>query len=71
MAVQMDFDNVVGYWSGMLNEAWRAVDEGVATPEDVDKAMKLGLGHPVGPFQMQDLVGLDNALSVSGIRNEA
>jgi 3-hydroxybutyryl-CoA dehydrogenase len=48
-----------------FNEAWRAVDEGVATPEDVDKAVKLGLGHPVGIFQMQDLVGLDNALSVS------
>lgn len=47
-----------------FNEAWRAVDEGVATPEDVDKAVKLGLGHPVGIFQMQDLVGLDNALSV-------
>lgn len=54
-----------------FNEAWRAVDEGVATPEDVDKAVKLGLGHPVGIFQMQDLVGLDNALSVSGTLYEA
>ena len=47
-----------------FNEAWRAVDEGVASVEDVDKAVKLGLGHPVGIFQMQDLVGLDNAVEV-------
>ena len=50
----------------LFNEAWRAVDEGVASPEDVDKALRLGLGYPIGIFQMQDLVGLDNALSVSG-----
>lgn len=48
-----------------FNEAWRMVDEGAACPEDIDKAIKLGLGHPVGIFQMQDLVGLDNALSVT------
>ena len=50
-----------------FNEAWRAVNEGAATPEDIDKAVKLGLGHPVGIFQMQDLVGLDNALAVSNV----
>jgi 3-hydroxybutyryl-CoA dehydrogenase len=50
-----------------FNEAWRMVNEGSAKPEDIDKAVKLGLGHPVGIFQMQDLVGLDNALSVTGI----
>ena len=49
-----------------FNEAWRMVNEGSATPEDIDKAVKLGLGHPVGIFQMQDLVGLDNAVAVSG-----
>jgi 3-hydroxybutyryl-CoA dehydrogenase len=54
-----------------FNEAWRIVNEGVATPEDVDKAVKLGLGHPVGIFQMQDLVGLDNALAVSNILYKA
>ncbi|OGP54487.1 MAG: hypothetical protein A2Y65_09365 [Deltaproteobacteria bacterium RBG_13_52_11] len=53
-----------------FNEAWRIVNEGVATPEDIDKAVKLGLGHPVGIFQMQDLVGLDNALAVSNILYE-
>ena len=50
-----------------FNEAWRMVNEGSTTPEDIDKAVKLGLGHPVGIFQMQDLVGLDNALAVSTI----
>ncbi len=53
-----------------FNEAWRMVDEGAATPEDIDKAVKLGLGHPVGPFQMQDLVGLDNALYVTGVLSD-
>ena len=53
-----------------FNEAWRMVNEGSATPEDIDKAVKLGLGHPMGIFQMQDLVGLDNALDVSNILYE-
>jgi 3-hydroxybutyryl-CoA dehydrogenase len=53
-----------------FNEAWRMVDEGAATPEDIDRAVKLGLGHPLGPFQMQDLVGLDNALYVTRILSE-
>lgn len=53
-----------------FNEAWRMVNEGSATPEDIDKAVKLGLGHPVGIFQMQDLVGLDNAVAVSGVLYE-
>lgn len=54
----------------LFNEAWRVVNEGSATPEDIDKAVKLGLGHPVGIFQLQDLVGLDNALAVSNILYE-
>lgn len=51
-------------------EAWRIVSEGIATPEDIDKAVKLGLGHPAGIFQMQDLVGLDLGLAVSKILYE-
>lgn len=54
----------------LFNEAWRVVNEGAATPEDIDKAVRLGLGHPVGVFQLQDLVGLDNALAVSQILYE-
>ena len=41
------------------NEAFRMWEEGVAQPEDIDKALKLGLNHPMGPFELVDLVGLD------------
>ena len=40
-------------------EALRLVERGVASPEDVDTAMKLGAGYPMGPFELADLVGLD------------
>jgi len=39
--------------------AMRMVERGIATPEDIDTAAKLGLGHPMGPLELQDLVGLD------------
>lgn len=41
------------------NEAFLMLQEGVGTPEDIDKALKLGLNHPMGPFELVDLVGLD------------
>ena len=44
------------------NEAFNMLMEGVGTAEDIDKAMKLGLNHPMGPFEMIDLVGLDTRL---------
>ena len=47
-----------------LIEAISLVERGVATIEEVDKAMKLGLGHRKGPFETCDLVGLDIVLSV-------
>ncbi|MFA7468465.1 MAG: 3-hydroxyacyl-CoA dehydrogenase NAD-binding domain-containing protein [Desulfotomaculaceae bacterium] len=40
-------------------EAYKCLEEGVASIEDIDKAMKLGLGHPMGPFELADFVGLD------------
>ena len=46
------------------NEAFRMLNEGVASAEDIDKALKLGLNHPMGPFEMVDLVGLDVRLSI-------
>ena len=46
------------------NEAFYMLQEGVATAEDIDKALKLGLNHPMGPFEMADLVGLDTRLHV-------
>ncbi len=46
------------------NEAFRMLEHGVATAADIDKALKLGLNHPMGPFEMVDLVGLDVRLGV-------
>ncbi|MBI3273228.1 MAG: 3-hydroxyacyl-CoA dehydrogenase [Planctomycetes bacterium] len=46
------------------NEAFRMLQEGVASARDIDKALKLGLNHPMGPFEMADLVGLDTRLSI-------
>ncbi len=46
------------------NEAFNMLQEGLGTPEDIDKALKLGLNHPMGPFEMVDLVGLDVRLKI-------
>jgi 3-hydroxybutyryl-CoA dehydrogenase len=46
------------------NEAFRMLEEGVASARDIDKALKLGLNHPMGPFELVDLVGLDTRLSI-------
>ena len=46
------------------NEAFYMLQEGVASAEDIDKALKLGLNHPMGPFEMIDLVGLDTRLHI-------
>jgi 3-hydroxybutyryl-CoA dehydrogenase len=46
------------------NEAFYMLMEGVASARDIDKALKLGLNHPMGPFELVDLVGLDTRLSV-------
>jgi len=46
-------------------EAMRMVEQGVATPADIDTAMKLGYGHPMGPLELTDLVGLDVRLGIA------
>ncbi len=46
-------------------EAIRMVEEGVASPADIDRAMELGYGHPMGPLKLTDLVGLDVRLSIA------
>jgi 3-hydroxybutyryl-CoA dehydrogenase len=46
------------------NEAFFMLQEGVASARDIDKALKLGLNHPMGPFELVDLVGLDTRLSI-------
>jgi len=46
------------------NEAFYMLQEGLASARDIDKALKLGLNHPMGPFELVDLVGLDTRLSI-------
>ena len=46
-------------------EAIRMVEEGIASPEDIDKAMTLGYGYPMGPLRLGDLVGLDVRLAIA------
>jgi 3-hydroxybutyryl-CoA dehydrogenase len=46
------------------NEAFAMLEAGIASAEDIDKALKLGLNHPMGPFELVDLVGLDVRLRI-------
>ena len=48
----------------MINEAVYAVYEGVASPSDIDSAMKLGTNQPMGPLELADFIGLDTCLSI-------
>jgi 3-hydroxybutyryl-CoA dehydrogenase len=52
-------------------EAVRLVEEGVASPEDIDTACRLGLGHPMGPFELMDATTLSLSLEVQEILQEA
>ena len=51
-------------------EAIRMVEQGVASPEDIDKAMELGYRHPMGPLRLTDLVGLDVRLGIAEYLHE-
>jgi len=51
----------------MLNEAVFALEDGVGSAEDIDKAMKLGTNHPLGPLALIDLIGLDVTLDVMDV----
>jgi 3-hydroxybutyryl-CoA dehydrogenase len=48
----------------MINEAVFTLYEGIATAEDIDKGMKLGTNHPMGPLALADLIGLDTVLAI-------
>jgi 3-hydroxybutyryl-CoA dehydrogenase len=48
----------------MINEAIFALQEGLATADDIDAGMKLGCNHPIGPLALADMIGLDTMLSV-------
>lgn len=52
-------------------EAIRMVEEGVAEPEDIDTAMRLGYGHPMGPLRLTDLVGLDVRMAIADYLRKA
>jgi len=54
----------------MINEAAFLVQEGAATPEAVDEAMKLGAAHPLGPLALADLIGLDVCLAIMEVLQE-
>ncbi len=51
----------------MINEAIFARYEGLATPEDIDTVMRLGMNHPMGPLALADLIGLDTCLSIMNV----
>ena len=51
----------------MLNEAIFALQEGLASPEDIDNGMKLGCSHPIGPLALTDMIGLDVLLAVMNV----
>ena len=54
-----------------MMECMRVLEEGLATPEDIDKAIRLGLNYPMGPFELADYVGLDTLLFASEGLTEA
>lgn len=58
------FVGIVISLESMLNEAIRMVDEGVASVEDIDTGMKIGCNHPMGPFELVDMAGIDVLLDV-------
>jgi len=51
--------------AALRNEVYNCLAEGVATIEDIDKALKFGLGHPMGPFELGDFVGLEIGYAVA------
>jgi len=57
----------IAFWIDVI----RMLEEGIASKEDIDTAITLGLGHPMGPFALRDLVGLDVSLQVATAMYEA
>ncbi len=54
----------------MINEAVYALYEGVAKPEDIDNAMKMGTNQPMGPLALADLIGLDTCLAIMNVLHD-
>jgi 3-hydroxybutyryl-CoA dehydrogenase len=57
--------------AALLVESVRMLEEGVASAEDIDKAVRLGLNHPMGPLELADYIGLDTVLFISEGMNSA
>lgn len=55
----------------VISEALSMVERGDATAHDIDVAMKLGLGHPMGPFELMDIVGLDTVQNIQKERRDS
>jgi len=54
----------------MINEAFSALMEGVASAEDIDKGMKLGTNQPMGPLTLADFIGLDTCLAIMNVLHQ-
>jgi len=48
----------------VVNEGFRMMMQGLSSPEDIDKGIRLGLNHPMGPLELGDLIGLDVCLAI-------
>jgi 3-hydroxybutyryl-CoA dehydrogenase len=66
MAVSQDYPGFIvnRILMPMINEAIFTLYEGIASAEDIDKGMKLGTNHPMGPLALADLIGLDTVLAI-------
>jgi 3-hydroxybutyryl-CoA dehydrogenase len=72
MAVSQDYPGFIvnRVLMPMINEAIFVLYEGIATPEDIDRGMKLGTNHPMGPLALADLIGLDTVLAIISVLYE-
>ncbi len=72
MAVSQDYPGFIvnRVLMPMINEAIFALYEGVASADDIDKGMKLGTNHPMGPLALADLIGLDTVLAIISVLYE-
>ena len=73
--VPVEVNDVPGFISNrvlqiMINEAIYCLYEGVASVEDIDNVMKLGMNHPMGPLQLADFIGLDTVLAIMEVMYE-
>jgi 3-hydroxybutyryl-CoA dehydrogenase len=73
IVVEKDFPGFITtrIMQGYLTEALRCLEQGISSAEDIDKGCKLAYNHPMGPFELMDLIGLDTVLSVTQSMQDA